>query len=483
MMDSKALLFVRRTLIPKCQNMFEADVRDLLERVVAVFGETGVDYGDVRFESSRSTGISKDKSEERFSYGSSEGFHLRVLNGAEWRAISLSGADRKEVVKSAVKLSKFVPATKSNSLYRPVEPWVLTEELEVRKKFGDVGLEEKIEVVRDLFGRLIDEENIVNAAVRYDEGISEKAFFNTEGSQLRSTAPVIRLVLMAYAKAGKNVQRNHHVFGKYGVGYEFIEGMDFDEVCRDTSKGASDLLGAERAPSGKLPVVLDPDMTGLIAHESFGHGLEADQVLRNRSFLSDKLGEKVASENVTIVDNSLYENAYGTYAFDDEGVKSKRNVLVENGVLRGFLHSRESASTLQVSPTGNGRAQNFSHKIYVRMSNTYIEKGDWSPEEMLEGINRGVYLKKSSHGMEDPLGGGIQGTSVKGYLIEHGKLTRLLRPVSLSGKVLELLQDVDAVGKDFKLHSGTCGKGFEDHVRVSSGGPSIRVREAIVSGG
>jgi TldD protein len=463
--------------------MFETEVHDLLESVIAAFEAAGVDYGDVRFESSRSTSISKDKAEENISYGASEGFHLRVLKGSEWRAVSLAGTDNKEVTKSAAKLSKFTPTTKAKSLYKPLEPWVLDEELKVRKKFSNVGLEEKVALVRDLFGRLMADEGIVNAAVRYGEGVGEKAFANTEGSELRFRAPVVRLILAAYAKTGKNVQMDYHVDGKYGVGYEFIEGVDLDETSIKTSKGAIALLDAVQAPSGKLPVVLDPDMAGLIAHESFGHGLEADQVLRNRSFLANRLNDRVASENVTIVDNSAYEKAYGTYAFDDEGVKPTRNALVENGVLRGYLHSRETASALEASPTGNGRAQNFSHKVYVRMSNTYFEKGDWNLEEMLEDINRGVYLQKSSHGMEDPLGGGIQVSSVKGQLIEHGKLTKLLRPVSLSGKVLQLLQKVDAVGGDFKLHPGTCGKGPEDWVRVSSGGPSIRVREAIVSGG
>jgi TldD protein len=479
----KLLSPVSCILTPKCHNMFETEVNDLLERVIAVFDKAGVDYGDVRFDSARSTSISKDKVEENISYGSSEGFHLRVLKGGEWRAVSLAGVDKKEVATAAMNLSKFTPTTKAKSLYKPLKSWVLEEEMKIRKKFIDVGLEEKTELVRDLFERLMIDKRIVNAAARYGEGIGEKAFVNTEGSKLRFRTPVVRFILMAYAKAGKNIQMDYNVDGRYGVGYEFIEGIDFDRICTETSKGAIALLDGEQAPSGKLPVVLDPDMTGLIAHESFGHGLEADQVLRNRSFLSEKLNKKVAAENVTIVDNSAYENAYGTYAFDDEGVKSKRNVLVQNGVLRGFLHSRETASALKMSPTGNGRAQNFSRKIYVRMSNTYFEKGDWKLEEMLEGINRGVYLEKSSHGMEDPLGGGIQVSSVKGSLIEHGRLTKLLRPVSLSGKVLELLLNVDAVGGDFSLHPGSCGKGYEDWVRVSSGGPSIRVKEAIVSGG
>lgn len=463
--------------------MFKTDIYDLLEKVIAVFREAKADYGDVRYESSRTTGLSKDKAEERVQYRSSEGFYLRVLKGGEWRAIGLAGVSNEDVIKNAVELSKFKPIAKGKPCYRPLKPWKLKEEVKVKRDFVNVDLEEKLKLVHDVYNKLMVDKKIVNAASRYAEVTGQKLFMNTEGVELYVKAPLIRFIIVAYAKAGKNIQVDYNSKGKYGAGYEFIKEINFDKICPETAKGAIDLLDAKDAPSGKSPVILDPDMAGLIAHESFGHGLEADQVIRNRSFLSDKLNEKVASENVTIIDNSAYENGYGTYAFDDEGVKSKRNVLVENGILKGFLHSRETASALSAQPTGNGRAENFAHKIYVRMSNTYFEKGDWRLEEMIEDIDRGVYLIKSSHGMEDPLGGGIQVSSLKGFLIEHGKLTQLLRPVALSGKVLELLHNVDAVGKDFRLHPGGCGKGYEDFVRVSSGGPSIRVKEAIVGGG
>jgi TldD protein len=463
--------------------VLQAEVGDLLEKVITIMGEAKVAYGDVRYESSRRIGVSKDKAEERVQYQSSDGFYLRVLKGDEWRSVGLAGMTKKDLIKNAVELSKFKPTVRAKSGYRPLEPWKLKQEVKARIDFIDVDLEEKLGLVRDAYSKLTIDKKIINAASIYAEDSSQKSFFNTEGTALHVKVPIIRFIVTAHAKAGKDMQGEFMSKGKYGVGYEFIKEVDVDNMCSETVKGAVSLLGAKTAPSGRFPVILDSDMTGLIAHESFGHGLEADQVLRNRSFLSDKLNKKVASENVTIVDNSAYENGYGTFAFDDEGVKSKRNVLVENGVLTGFLHSRETASAFSAKPTGNGRAQNFAHKIYVRMSNTYFEKGDWSLEEMIEDMDRGVYVTKSSFGMEDPLGGGIQVTSQKGFLIEHGKLTQLLRPITLSGKVLELLPNVDAVGKDFHLHPGTCGKGFEDFVRVTSGGPSIRIKEAIVGGG
>ncbi|MEM2917390.1 MAG: TldD/PmbA family protein [Candidatus Bathyarchaeia archaeon] len=463
--------------------MSESETTELLEKLMKIFADAKVDYGDARFESSISRGIAKDKAEENISYRTYEGFHLRVLKGKEWRALSLAGVEEKKLIEKATNLAKFSPVGKEKSVYVPLKPWSVKEEVKVKKDLADVSLEEKIGLMRDIYKKLMIDEKIASASVRYSEGIGKKEFMNTEGCRLYAKIPLVRLILLAFAKFGKNVQMDYYSNGAYGVGYEFLENIDFDAVCTETAKDAIALLNAEQPPSGKLPAVLDQDMAGLIAHESFGHGLEADQVLRNRSFLSGKLNQKVASENVTIVDNSAYEKAYGTYAFDDEGIKSKRNVLVENGILKGFLHTRETAAALSALPTGNGRAESFSHKIYVRMSNTYFEKGDWTLEEMIEDVKYGVYLIKSSHGMEDPLGGGIQISSLKGFLIEHGKLTKLLRSISLSGKVLELLQQVDAVGKDFKLHAGSCGKGYEDFVRVSSGGPPIRVKEAIVSGG
>jgi len=459
------------------------EISAVLEKVIRIFEKSGVEYGDVRFDSSTSTGISKNVAEENFASGSIQGYHIRVLRDSEWRAISLSEVEERTVLSSAKKLTKFSPTLKEKSSYSKLKPWTFKKRYKCRKDPAGVDLEEKIKLVRELYERLKGfDERIVNAGARYADDIVEY-FMNTEGSELHYRAPVIRVVLVSFAKLGKNVQVDHVAHGGFGLGYEFIDRLDTEEDCRAASKGAVELLNADRAPSGKLPVVLDAEMAGLIAHESFGHGLEADQVLRNRSFLSDMLGKKVASNLVTIVDNSSYESAYGSYPFDDEGVRSRKNTLVERGILKNFLHSRETASSFNIASTGNGRAESFSHKIFVRMSNTYFEKREWKLEEMLEDIDYGVYLIKGSHGMEDPLGGGLQISSVKGCLIEHGKLTKLLRSISLSGNVLELLRNVDAVGGDFKLDSGTCGKGFEDFVRVTSGGPSLRVKEAIVGGG
>jgi len=225
-------------------------------------------------------------------------------------------------------------------------------------------------------------------------------------------------------------------------------------------------------------------MTGLIAHESFGHGLEADQILRDRSYLKQHLNKQVASEICSIYDTPSLEKKLGSYFFDDEGIIAGHNILVENGILKNFIYDRRTASELDATPQGNGRRESFAHPVNVRMSNTYFGSGDYELEEMISEIKEGVMLVHGYFGMEDPLGGGMQCTSKKGYLIENGERTKILKATALSGDVLEMLKNIDAVSKDtLKLDGGTCGKGSEDMVPVTSGGSYIRAKNVLVSPG
>ncbi|TFF99213.1 MAG: TldD/PmbA family protein, partial [Promethearchaeota archaeon] len=177
-------------------------------------------------------------------------------------------------------------------------------------------------------------------------------------------------------------------------------------------------------------------------------------------------------------------NKYGSYFFDDEGIKAQKNLLVENGILKNFIHNRLTASELNTEPKGNGRRESYAHPLNVRMTNTYFGSGDYELDEMISEIKKGVILNRGYFGMEDPLGGGLQVTSKKGYLIENGEKTKLLKATTLSGSVLKLLKNINAISKDdLKLKPGTCGKGYEDFVPVTSGGSYIRVKTALISPG
>ena len=450
-----------------------------MSAVISEFGKGSVDYGDIRFNQGSSNVVFKDKEEETIGSGSSFGFHLRVFKKGEWRSLGISELEKGKIVESAKKLCQFSPNPKKIKLTK-IEDWNFHRESKPKKR---VEIQEMIDLLRDIFkitkaynNKIVDV--VSNIAV---EDV-EKIFMNTGGSNLFDRFPRTRYFVLAVSKDGRRIERD--VVGKGALqGYEFVDEQDWDKVCSETAKSAVDLLKAENPPSGKNMVILDEDMSGLLAHESCGHGLEADQVLRNRAYFYQFFKKRVGPEIVSISDDSRYPEGYGSYSFDDEGTKSKKNILVENGILKSFIHSIESASVLNATPTGNGRAQDFAHKVFVRMSNTYFEPGKWKFEEMLEGVKEGLYLVGGSHGMEDPEGGGIQISSIKSYKIENGEIKNILRGCTLTGNVVKLLMNIDAISKSFDLRPGSCGKGHEDYVAVTSGGPHLRVKEAIVGAG
>jgi TldD protein len=250
-----------------------------------------------------------------------------------------------------------------------------------------------------------------------------------------------------------------------------------EEKVRDLVNSALEQLHAVSPPNGMQTVILDPGTVGTVCHESFGHGLEADQAIRGRSYLKDMLGKRVAADLVTIYEDSSVEGANGSYFFDDDGVKARKNTLVENGTLVSFLHDMETSAAMKAPATGSSRTQNTSHRRFIRMSNTYAKPGDRTLDDIVKDTKSGVMMVRWQFGIEDPLGGGMQVSSKKGYLIENGTKTKPLKSITLTGRVLEVLGNVDAVSRDgFSLDAGSCGKGSEDYVPVGSGGTWWRTR-------
>jgi TldD protein len=228
--------------------------------------------------------------------------------------------------------------------------------------------------------------------------------------------------------------------------------------------------------------VADQDLTGVLVHEALGHACEADAILGGDSILEGSMGKKIASELVTIYDDPTIRGAFGSYPFDDEGVRTRRKVLVEDGVLREFLHSRTTAQRLGMAPNGSARAESYSARPLVRMSNTFMAGGDRKLEELLEGIKLGVYAKGSRGGQVDTAKGTFQFNAQEAFLIEKGRITAPLRDLSLSGETLRMLADVVALADDSRVGDpGYCGKG--QWVPVGDGGPHMRVKQAVVGGG
>ncbi len=435
-------------------------------------------YFDILYDSISSTIIAKTPSAENFSVNTKKsGIVARSFLGS-WKEVAIEANGDLNNIKT-----KIPKVSNKGNLIAEFDGWSLNKEIKPKIDPIKVPIDEKIEKVREIYTYLKNsDDRIINIQVKYLELLIERIFVNNEGCKLRQVIPRTRVFVIPIAKEGSVVDYDYFI--KSGeIGFEIFDSLE-NAVLDQVVKNSLEMLKAELPPAGRNTIILDSHMVGLIAHESFGHGLEADQILRDRSYLKQHLNKQVASEICSIYDTPSIEKKLGSYFFDDEGIKAGHNVLVENGILKNFIYDRRTASELNATPQGNGRRESFAHPVNVRMSNTYFGSGDYELEEMISEIKEGVMLVHGFFGMEDPLGGGMQCTSKKGYLIENGERTKILKAIALSGDVLEMLKNIDAVSKDaLKLDGGTCGKGSEDLVPVTSGGSYLRAKNALVSPG
>lgn len=435
-------------------------------------------YFDILYDSISSTIIAKTPSAENFSVNTKKsGIVARSFLGS-WKEVAVEANGDMNIIKTTIP-----KVSNKGNLIAEFDGWSLNKEVKPKIDPLNVPIDDKIERVREIYTYVKNsDERIINVQVKYLELLIERIFVNNEGCKLRQVIPRTRVFVVPIAKEGSVVDYDYFV--KSGeIGFEIFDSLE-NNVLDQVVKNSLEMLKAELPPAGRNNIILDPNMVGLIAHESFGHGLEADQILRDRSYLKQHLNKQVASEICTIYDTPSIEKKLGSYFFDDEGIKAGHNILVENGILKNFIYDRRTASELKATPQGNGRRESFAHPVNVRMSNTYFGSGDYELEEMISEIKEGVMLVHGFFGMEDPLGGGMQCTSKKGYLIENGEKTKILKAIALSGDVLEMLKNIDAVSKDaLKLDGGTCGKGTEDMVPVTSGGSYIRAKNTLVSPG
>lgn len=423
--------------------------------------------------------IRKDKDRESISARSIKGVSLRGFTDHGWRYFNTNSTETVAIRKLVRALDKRRSIRQAAARLRQPDPIKFDRQVPVKKETQDIQLEEKLQRIRDVFNLAKSmDSRIVNVRLTYSETTMERALVTSGGTQARQIIPRTRVILAVIARENDVTDYDFLMLGGT-VGYEVVDNLT-EATIRDTVQSALQQLKAISPPPGPQRVILDPGVVGTVCHESFGHGLEADQALRGRSYLKDMLGKKVASDLVTMYEDPSFEGAHGSYCFDDDGTLSRKNTLVEKGTLVSFLHDMETATAMNAQLTGNSRTQSASRRRFIRMSNTYADPGDWTLDDMIKDMKNGIMMMRWQSGMEDPLGGGMQVVAKKGYLIENGKTTTPLKSITLTGRVLEVLGNVDAVSKEgFMVDSGNCGKGAEDYVPVGSGGTWWRTRAVI----
>lgn len=465
-------------------------MEDILEKIIESATKLGASYADIRFDEVESTRVQvKNKEVTSFRTLFEHGAGLRVLvNGAWGFTMSSDLRELASSVKKAVKLAKQSAAHRTERI-EVIEQRQFKSDVEWRAKkpHSSVGIEDKLKFALEVNKRPKEmSEKIALVNNVYLEGKMNRWFVNSEGTFIKHSKPVTACSIRLVGKSGDLIVERSKALG----GLAGLEATPFDkilEIADEETRNVLALLKAKPAPSGDFSAVLNFDLGYTLAHEAFGHLCEGDSILEGESILEGKIGEQVASNIVTIIDDPTMKEssgipAYGSFPFDDEGVKAVPTTLVDKGKLVSYLHSRETAWKLGQKLTGNARVESYKRLPLVRMSNTYIKPGTYSEEELIEDIKDGVYLVDSMGGQTSGQGTFHVGVQMC-YLIENREKGELRRGTAIAGRTLDTLKNIDAVGKQMSFDIGGCGKGDPSQsVRCGSNGPPIRVSSITVGG-
>jgi TldD protein len=348
-----------------------------------------------------------------------------------------------------------------------------------------VSAEDKLALLRaaDKAARAYDA-RIVKVEASFAESIKEVLVFTSDGRMASDIQPLMRFGVRAVAEdQGKRQSGSGGGGGRYGMEYFAHAARDAAAHGKEAARVAIAMLDAKDAPAGEMPVVLAPGDSGILLHEAVGHGLEADFNRKATSNYTGQIGKPVASALCTVVDDGTLVHSRGAINVDDEGYAGQRNVLIENGVLVGYMHDRLSAKHYGLKPTGNGRRESFRSMPLPRMTNTSLLAGTDHPDDIVKSVKRGIYAKRFSGGQVNISNGDFVFSLSESYLIEDGKLTAPLKGVNLIGNGPDVLRRVDMLGSDFELSDGiwTCGKDGQS-VPVNVGTPSVRIASITVGG-
>ncbi|RUM41309.1 MAG: TldD/PmbA family protein [Desulfurobacterium sp.] len=323
-------------------------------------------------------------------------------------------------------------------------------------------------------------DRIKQVTVVLRDSIQEVTIINTNGDIVEDVRPRVVFYTLVVASDGRVLQTGYEPVGHLGD-YSLFEKYPPEKIAKLAAERALKMLKAKPAPAGKFTVVISSKAGGTMIHEAVGHGLEADLANQGLSVYSGKIGQKVASELITVIDDGTMPEKYGSSGYDDEGVPTQKNILIENGILRGFMCDLTEAMKSGEFSTGNGRRQSYMHVPIPRMTNTYVAPGDTDPEEIIRDTKSGILVVKMGGGQVNTVNGDFIFEVSEGYLIENGEVTEPIRGVSLIGNGPKVLQQIDAVGNDLGFAIGTCGKDGQG-VPVSDGLPTIRIPEITVGG-
>jgi len=443
-----------------------------------------VDYADLYFQANHSESwVLEESIVKHGSYNIARGVGIRALSGVKTGfayadEIELASLQRAAIaarsvadVGEAQKISSINPV-KIQNLYLPINPLHTLSE------------EKKVALLHQVDQEARKQDKRVSQVTVSLSGVYETMLVvASDGTLAADVRPLVSMSVSVIAEDGE--RREHGSCGGGArIGYEFF--LEDDRClyyAREAVRQAIVNLSAIAMPVGVMPVVLGSGWPGVLLHEAVGHGLEGDFNRKKTSLYADKFGQKVASKYCTVIDDGTLKARRGSMNIDDEGVLSQHTVLIENGILKGYMQDKFNARLMGVQSTGNGRRENYANLVYPRMTNTYLTSGEHVPEEIIASVDKGLYAVNFSGGQVDITSGKFVFSTSEAYLIEKGKVTHPVKGATLIGSGSEVLNQVSMVGDDlqFDLGVGVCGKEGQS-VEVGVGQPTVKVNAITVGG-
>lgn len=472
-------------------------MKDFVDQAIKHAERLGADYVEARVEEhALSSYVFKNGSFETPGFGQVKGIGIRVLvdgfpGFASTNKLNISSI--RKIVSDAVKTARASSRLSVPIQFSREKTWKRSWKVKPKITFENVSIKDRISLLKDIDDHALciakkEGIGVPNRILGLTERVTKKYFRNNGGTEISCSIPRVLFDWRLTGRKGNDTEQDSIEKGGCG-GWEVVKTWPLIEEIDERVKTLGKILKtAKKPPAGQLDLVLGNKVVGLAVHESCGHPYEADRILgregaqAGESFIApNMIGQRIAADIVTIVDNPLLHGSYGYYEYDDEGVKARSRALIKAGVINEFLHNRETAKKLGTSSNAAARASNYDKEPLVRMANTYMLPGDHSFEELLEGINLGIYINRFEEWNIDDRRYNMRFRGKDAWLIEKGELKGMIRRPILEITTPAFYSSIDAVDKSIDYNAGHCGKGDPmQAMPVFFGGPRIRLREVRV---
>jgi TldD protein len=454
----------------------------VIENVLTAALEQCADFGEIYVEQTQKNTISMTNGTvDTALSGRDKGAGIRLFYGNQAVYAYTNDLSEKNLIQTA-KTAAFAMKGKNKT----ARVFDFTKHLEnnynvIQKMPDSISKKQKINVMRGASSAAFLYSDIISQTIlKYQDIVQNVLIANTMGTFAQDERVRTRMTVESVASSQTEKQSGHFGPGA-SMGFELFEKIDMEQVARNASRIAVTMLKADVCPSKKMSVVIENGFGGVIFHEACGHGLEATAIARNASVFAGKLGHKIASSIVTAVDDGTIQNAWGSANIDDEGTPTRKNILIENGILKSYLIDKLNGKKMNMDTTGSARRESYKFAPTSRMTNTYIAAGNTKPADIIADTEYGLYAKCMGGGSVDPATGVFNFAVLEGYMIRNGKIAEPVRGATLIGKGDEILLRIDRVGNNLKSAQGMCGS-ISGSIPTNVGQPMIRVSEITVGG-